>query len=101
MKKASFFIAAVGHVGDENFHMGLVIDPQSPAEMAEAEAFNVRLVKRAIAMDGTCTGEHGVGTGKRKFMRLEHGEGVEVMRAIKKALDPDNILNPGKILPDT
>jgi D-lactate dehydrogenase (cytochrome) len=101
MKKASFFIAAVGHVGDGNFHMGLVIDPTNPAEMAEAEAFNERLVKRAIAMDGTCTGEHGIGTGKRKFMRLEHGQGVEVMRAIKKALDPDNILNPGKILPDT
>jgi len=100
MKKASFFIAAVGHVGDGNFHMGLVIDPQNAAEMAEAEAFNERLVKRAIAMDGTCTGEHGVGTGKRKFMRLEHGEGVEVMRAIKRALDPQNIMNPGKILPE-
>jgi len=80
--------------------MGLVIDPQNAAEMAEAEAFNERLVKRAIAMDGTCTGEHGVGTGKRKFMRLEHGEGVEVMRAIKRALDPQNIMNPGKILPE-
>ena len=100
MKQASFFIAAVGHVGDGNFHMGLVIDPQNAAEMAEAEAFNERLVKRAIAMDGTCTGEHGVGTGKRKFMRLEHGEGVEVMRAIKRALDPQNIMNPGKILPE-
>jgi D-lactate dehydrogenase (cytochrome) len=81
--------------------MGLVIDPANAAEMAEAEAFNERLVKRAIAMDGTCTGEHGIGTGKRKFMKLEHGEGVEVMRAIKKALDPENILNPGKILPDS
>jgi len=101
MKKASFFIAAVGHVGDGNFHMGLCIDPANAAEMAEAEAFNERLVKRAIAMDGTCTGEHGIGTGKRKFMKLEHGGGVEVMRAIKRALDPDNILNPGKILPDT
>jgi D-lactate dehydrogenase (cytochrome) len=98
MKKASFFIAAVGHVGDGNFHMGLVIDPQNAAEMAEAEAFNERLVKRAIAMDGTCTGEHGVGTGKRKFMRLEHGEGVEVMRAIKRALDPQNIMNPGRVI---
>ena len=101
MKKASFFIAAVGHVGDGNFHMGLVIDPANAAEMAEAEAFNERLVKRAIAMDGTCTGEHGIGTGKRKYMRLEHGDGIEVMRAIKKALDPDNILNPGKILPES
>ena len=100
MKKASFFIAAVGHVGDGNFHLGLVIDPQNREEMAEAEALNDRLVRRAIEMDGTCTGEHGIGTGKRKFMRLEHGEGVEVMRAIKSALDPRNILNPGKILPD-
>jgi D-lactate dehydrogenase (cytochrome) len=88
-------------VGDGNFQMGLVIDPANAAEMAEAEAFNERLVKRAIAMDGTCTGEHGIGTGKRKYMRLEHGDGVEVMRAIKKALDPDNILNPGKILPES
>jgi D-lactate dehydrogenase (cytochrome) len=101
MKSVSFFVATVGHVGDGNFHMGLVIDPQNPEEMAEATAFNERLVKRAIALDGTCTGEHGIGTGKRKFMYLEHGGGLEVMRAIKRALDPDNIMNPGKILPDT
>jgi D-lactate dehydrogenase (cytochrome) len=100
ISKASFFIAAVGHVGDGNFHLGLVIDPENAEEMAEAEALNDRLVRRAIEMDGTCTGEHGIGTGKRKFMRLEHGEGVEVMRAIKQALDPRNILNPGKILPE-
>ena len=69
--------------------------------MAEASAINDRLVKRAIALDGTSTGEHGVGTGKRKFMALEHGAGVGVMRAIKQALDPLGILNPGKVLPDT
>ena len=68
-EEASFFSDAVGHVGDGNFHMGLVIDPANAAEMAEAEAFNERLVKRAIAMDGTCTGEHGIGTGKREYMR--------------------------------
>ena len=90
----------MGHVGDGNFHLGLVIDPTNPAELAEAEQLNERLVRRAIAMEGTSTGEHGIGTGKRKFMKLEHGAGVEVMRAIKGALDPDNILNPGKILPD-
>jgi D-lactate dehydrogenase (cytochrome) len=100
MKKASFFIAAVGHVGDGNFHLGLVIHPENAEEMKEAEVLNDRLVRRAIEMDGTCTGEHGIGSGKRKYMRLEHGEGVEVMRAIKNALDPGNILNPGKILPE-
>ncbi|WP_337035864.1 FAD-binding oxidoreductase [Mesorhizobium sp. CCNWLY176] len=97
---ASFFISTVGHVGDGNFHLGLVIDPNNPDELAEAEALNSRLVKRAIALGGTCTGEHGVGTGKMKYMQLEHGRGVEVMRAIKKALDPKDILNPGKIIPE-
>jgi len=97
---ASFFVATVGHVGDGNFHLGLVIDPADPAELAEAEALNDRLVRRAIAMEGTATGEHGVGSGKRKFMTLEHGEGIAVMRAIKQALDPLGILNPGKVLPD-
>jgi D-lactate dehydrogenase (cytochrome) len=97
---ASFFISTVGHVGDGNFHLGLVIDPTSPAELAEADAINDRLVRRAIALDGTCTGEHGVGSGKVKFMTLEHGTGVGVMRAIKAALDPLGILNPGKILPE-
>ena len=96
---ASFFISTVGHVGDGNFHLGLVIDPGSAAELAEAEAINDRLVRRAIAMDGTCTGEHGVGSGKIKFMALEHGPAVRVMQAIKAALDPDNLLNPGKVLP--
>ena len=96
---ASFFISTVGHVGDGNFHLGLVIDPGSAAELAEAEAINDRLVRRAIALDGTCTGEHGVGSGKIKFMTLEHGRGVEMMRAIKMALDPAGILNPGKIIP--
>jgi D-lactate dehydrogenase (cytochrome) len=100
IRKASFFIAAVGHVGDGNFHLGLLIDPQSEAELAEADALNDRLVARAIRLEGTCSGEHGIGMGKKKFMRMEHGEGVEVMRAIKRALDPRNILNPGKIIPD-
>ncbi len=98
--KASFFIAMVGHVGDGNFHLGMVIDPTSEAELAEAEALNDRLVRRAIALDGTSTGEHGVGSGKIKFMTLEHGAAVNVMRAVKQALDPRGILNPGKVLPD-
>ena len=95
---ASFFIATVGHVGDGNFHLGLVVDQSNPDEMAEAEILNERLVRRAIALDGTCTGEHGVGLGKIKFMELEHGPAVDVMRAVKAAIDPNGIMNPGKIL---
>ena len=89
----------LGHVGDGNFHCGLAVDPSSPAEMAEAEAFSERLVRRAIALDGTCTGEHGIGYGKAKFMNLEHGAAIGVMCAVKAALDPAGILNPGKVLP--
>jgi D-lactate dehydrogenase (cytochrome) len=96
--KASFLTAPlVGHVGDGNFHLGFLIDRNNPAEIAEAERLNERLVMRALAMDGTCTGEHGIGLGKQKFLIAEHGEAVAVMRQIKRALDPLNILNPGKI----
>lgn len=96
--KESFLIAPlVGHVGDGNFHLGFVIDRNNPAELAEAERLNDRLVMRALAMDGTCTGEHGIGLGKQKFLVAEHGEAVSVMREIKKALDPLGIMNPGKI----
>ncbi|ACL56450.1 FAD-binding oxidoreductase [Methylobacterium nodulans] len=99
IEAASFFISTVGHVGDGNFHLGLIVDPTSAAELAEAEALNDRLVRRALALDGTCTGEHGVGSGKIKFMTLEHGPAIGVMQAIKRALDPEGILNPGKVLP--
>ena len=96
--KESFLIAPlVGHVGDGNFHLGFLINRDDPKELAEAERLNERLVMRALAMDGTCTGEHGIGLGKMKFLTAEHGEAVSVMRAIKKALDPQNIMNPGKI----
>ena len=90
----------VGHVGDGNFHLAFVLDPTKPEEVAEANRINDRLVARALAMEGTCTGEHGVGYGKIDFLKDEHGEGVSVMRTIKKALDPDNIMNPGKIVRD-
>ena len=89
-----------GHVGDGNFHLVVLIDPDNPQEVAEAERINHAVVKRALAMEGTCTGEHGIGIGKQKFLVDEHGEAaVDVMRALKRALDPDNLLNPGKILP--
>jgi D-lactate dehydrogenase (cytochrome) len=96
---AQSFLTAplVGHVGDGNFHLGFLVMRDDPKELAEAERLNDRLVMRALAMDGTCTGEHGVGLGKQKFLVAEHGEAVGVMRQIKQVLDPLNILNPGKI----
>ncbi len=88
----------VGHVGDGNFHVCLLIDPNTPAEREEAERINQRIVARAIAMDGTCTGEHGVGLHKMDSLVAEHGDGaIDLMRSIKQALDPKHILNPGKI----
>ncbi|GGB36852.1 lactate dehydrogenase [Roseibium aquae] len=89
----------VGHVGDGNFHVLILVDENTPREIAQAEAFIERLNWRAIQMGGTCTGEHGIGQGKAKYMMKEHGNGLDVMRAIKQSLDPDNIMNPGKIMP--
>jgi D-lactate dehydrogenase (cytochrome) len=89
----------VGHVGDGNFHTSPVFDRNNPKEMAAIETFLDRLTKRAIAMEGTCTGEHGVGQGKAKYLKAELGDGLAVMRAMKTALDPLDILNPGKIFP--
>ena len=88
----------VGHVGDGNFHVGYLIDPDDDDERARAEALNHRVVQRAIALQGTCTGEHGVGLHKMGFLIDEAGAGaVAMMRTIKQALDPDNIMNPGKV----
>ncbi len=87
----------LGHVGDGNFHVIFVIDPNSPEEQAQAEQLNRRLVKRALSMDGTCTGEHGIGIGKQDWLVEELGEAVELMRTLKRAFDPNDILNPGKI----
>ncbi len=87
----------LGHVGDGNFHVVFVLDPNNPAEAAEAEALNARLVRRAIDMDGTCTGEHGIGLGKQDWLVEELGDAVEMMRILKRAVDPDDLFNPGKI----
>ena len=87
----------VGHAGDGNFHVSMVIDDKDPDEIAAAEAFIERLNARALAMDGTCTGEHGIGQGKQEFLEAELGGSVDIMRQIKKSLDPLNIFNPGKI----
>jgi D-lactate dehydrogenase (cytochrome) len=100
LKRFNLLSPIVGHVGDGNFHCSLVCDRNDPAEIARAEEFMHRLVQRAQAMGGTCTGEHGIGQGKQKYLKAELGpEALDAMRAIKRALDPDNILNPGKILP--
>jgi D-lactate dehydrogenase (cytochrome) len=87
----------LGHIGDGNFHAILLIDPASPAEIKAAERFNDWLVSRAIEMEGTCTGEHGIGLGKRESLRAELGDAVDLMRSIKSALDPRGLMNPEKI----
>ncbi len=87
----------VGHVGDGNFHLTIPYDKTDPEDVERIEQLNRRLVERAIRMDGTSTGEHGIGLGKKKYMELEHGAALNYMKVIKKALDPKNILNPGKI----
>lgn len=98
LARYGLFGPIVGHVGDGNFHVVLYCDRSDEAEVARVTTFYERLIHRAIAMDGTSTGEHGVGLGKMKFLEAEHGSGLAVMRQIKQALDPNNILNPGKII---
>jgi D-lactate dehydrogenase (cytochrome) len=88
----------VGHVGDGNFHIAYLVDPNKPEERETAERLNRELVLRAIAMDGTCSGEHGIGLHKMDFLVTEAGAGaIDLMRTVKRALDPKNIMNPGKI----
>lgn len=96
---ASFPSTIVGHVGDGNFHVLMMLDPNSQAEWDESEKLNNKLVMQAINADGTCTGEHGIGLHKIQFMSEEHGEdALDLMRSLKKAFDPNNILNPGKVI---
>jgi D-lactate dehydrogenase (cytochrome) len=99
IEQASMPIPLFGHVGDGNFHLVILVDPGSRAELEEAKALNGRLVARALAMEGTCTGEHGIGIGKQASLRAELGEDViDVMRDIKRLFDPDNLMNPGKVV---
>jgi len=98
-EKHQMIYSIIGHVGDGNFHVLMLIDPNDPADVAKAEGVNARMVTRALEMDGTCTGEHGVGMHKMDFLIQEHGaEGIELMRKLKHAFDPSNLLNPGKII---
>ena len=98
IKKFELVAPIVGHVGDGNFHVSVLLDMDNASEVARAKKFNERLIERSLSMDGTCTGEHGVGQGKRHYLEAEHGKlGLDVMRSLKRAIDPDNIMNPGKI----
>ncbi len=101
LQTATLPVALFGHVGDGNFHLVIVIDPDNPDHLAEAERINHRVVSRALAMNGTCTGEHGIGFGKLDFLDAEHGEAVSVMHAVKHAMDPQHLFNRGKVIRDT
>jgi D-lactate dehydrogenase (cytochrome) len=97
LQSSNLIAPLVGHVGDGNFHLNIVVNPDDEREVKEVHEFNARLIHRALALGGTCTGEHGVGVGKMKYLEEEHGDALGVMKAIKRALDPDNRMNPGKI----
>ena len=100
VREAKLVAPIVGHVGDGNFHVALMVEPSDPAEMKTLKVFLERLIERALSMGGTCTGEHGVGQGKMKYLLAEHGApAIGAMKAIKLALDPQNIMNPSKMLP--
>jgi D-lactate dehydrogenase (cytochrome) len=98
LKRLGLIAPIVGHVGDGNFHLSVLVDVNDPAEKRAAEELVSLLAKRAIAMDGTCTGEHGIGQGKMPYLEAELGAAADVMRSIKQALDPLNIMNPGKVV---
>jgi D-lactate dehydrogenase (cytochrome) len=98
--RSGFTVCIVGHVGDGNFHLLILVDPNDVEEIARARALHDRMVHRALALQGTCTGEHGIGSGKIAFLEAELGAAVASMRKIKRALDPLGIMNPGKIFSD-
>jgi D-lactate dehydrogenase (cytochrome) len=87
----------IGHIGDGNFHAGIILDPTNLDELERANSINNKIVTFALSVGGTCTGEHGVGLGKMKYQQVQHGEALDVMKSIKQVLDQNNILNPGKI----
>ena len=97
VQQSGLLAPLAGHVGDGNFHLIFLMDPNDPTELPKAKAINARLIGRALAMGGTCSGEHGVGIGKMDYLQTEHGESLEVMKTIKRALDPENRMNPGKM----
>jgi D-lactate dehydrogenase (cytochrome) len=99
LRRSQIVAPLVGHAGDGNFHLIFMVDTGDEAEMESVKAANARLVERALRLGGTCTGEHGVGVGKLKYLHAEHGDALDAMRAIKRALDPHGIMNPGKLIP--
>ena len=100
LKDARVVAPLVGHAGDGNFHLIIMLDPADKKEFDTVTRISERLVERALRFGGTCSGEHGVGFGKLKYLAAEHGEALDVMRCIKKAIDPDNLMNPGKLIPE-
>jgi D-lactate dehydrogenase (cytochrome) len=100
IEKHGVIATIVGHVGDGNFHLAMILPPDDPDAVERATRVNEGLVERAIAVGGTCSGEHGIGRGKRESLRRQYGSSIDVMKRIKDALDPDGILNPGAVLPD-
>ena len=99
LKEVGVVAPLVGHAGDGNFHLIVMLDPDNKEEFEKISALSERLVERALKFGGTCSGEHGVGIGKLKYLEAEHGPSLNVMRAIKRALDPNNLMNPGKLIP--
>jgi len=96
--RASMPIPLFGHVGDGNFHCEILVRPDSESDLEEARAFNESVVNRALAMEGTCTGEHGIGFGKMRSLKKELGDAVDLMASLKRAIDPENLMNPGKVV---
>jgi len=98
IERASMPIPLFGHVGDGNFHCEILVRPDSESDLEEAKQFNERVVNRALAMEGTCTGEHGIGFGKMRSLQKELGDAVDLMASLKRAIDPENLMNPGKVV---